>query len=293
MKKPLYLIFIFISFQAISQKADNLFFPLHNIIRGDSIYNTYDKQVEFIKNTGFGGIEINQIDAFEGMKAALDKHHFAGAYFYVKVKLEPPYWDERLRKYIAQLKGSKTIIAPYIIRETNPKIAGHTADTTVVRLMRQLAKWAKEAGLQVALYPHVGFYVETVAHALALTKQIDCKNLGLSFNLCHWLATTDKEERMELKSTLKDCRPYLKMVTICGANEVFTEKENIWDDYILPLGMGSFDTYALLEYLIGGLKFKGPVGVQCYHLKGSKPQLVKNTFAVWQNYKTRLMNQSK
>ncbi len=274
---------------SFAQKVKNDFFTLHNIIRGDSTYNTFDKQVELVKKAGFDGIEINQTQSFEGMKAALDKHRFTGSYFYVRMELKEPYMDKRLEEYIQQLKGSKTIIAPFIIADAARfKPSSHGADTLVVRVITQLSDWAQAAGLQVAIYPHYSFYVERTDHALALIKQINRKNVGLTFNLCHWLATSSAAERMQLKSHLKELRPYLKMMTVCGANDIMTQQKTIWDDYILPLGKGSFDTYGLLKYMVRDLRFKGPIGVQCYNIKSDKPQLVQNTITVWKGFKSRL-----
>jgi len=271
-----------------SQKVKNDFFALHNIIRGDSIYNTFDKQVSLIKSAGYDGIEINQVESFEGMKEALDKHSFKAAYFYVKINLDTPYMDKRMEGYIRRLKGSKTIIAPFIISNSRFTPGNGKADSLVVHLMRQLSDWAKPSGVQVALYPHLGFYVERTDHALRLVKSIKRKNVGLSFNLCHWLATTAVEERSRLKSHLKELLPYVKMITVSGANDVISKSKNVWDDYILPLGEGTFDTYALLKYCIKDLKIKVPIGVQCYNIKTDKYQLVKNSMKVWQQYKNKL-----
>lgn len=271
-----------------AQKVTNDFFALHNIIRGDSVYNTFEKQVQLIQNAGFDGIEINQTDSFEGMKSALDKYHFRGSYFYVKVSLDKPYIDQRLQACIMQLQGSKTIIAPFITGDSRKFKSSEAADSLAAGLVSQIAGWAMQAGLQVAIYPHIGFYVETTDHALALAKRIKSENTGLSFNLCHWIATTPLSERGELKTKLKELKPYLKMVTIAGANNVQSKNKNIWDDYILPLGQGNFDNYDLLKYLVSDLKFTGPIGVQCYNIKGDKPALVQNTISVWKDYKSRL-----
>ena len=131
-------------------------------------------------------------------------------------------------------------------------------------------------------------HVERTDHALALVNAIDRKNVGLTFNLCHWLATTTEAERTQLKPHLKTLKPYLKMMTICGANDVITTQKVVWDDYILPLGTGSFDTFGLVDYMVNDLKFRGPIGVQCYNIKGDKPQLVQTTIRAWNQYKTRL-----
>jgi len=78
------------------------------------------------------------------------------------------------------------------------------------------------------------------------------------------------------------------MITISGANNVITQKTTIWDDYILPLGSGNFDTYGLLKYCLKNLKLKVPIGVQCYNIKTDKYQLVKHTMSVWNEYKQSL-----
>ncbi|MGM9508196.1 sugar phosphate isomerase/epimerase family protein [Larkinella sp. GY13] len=275
-------------------KIQNHFFVLHNAIRGDSTYKTFDQQVAFIKSLGYDGVEINLLDSFEGMKAALDKHRFTGSYFYIKINLDSPTLDPRIEPYIRALKGSKTVLAPFIVsdskRFTSPSA---TADSIVVSQLRQMGEWAKAANLQVAVYPHVSFYVEKVDHALRLVQQIDRPNVGLTFNLCHWLATTPKAERGDWKGLLTTLKPHLKMITISGANNVDAAgmdngSTGIWNQYILPLGTGSFDTYELVRFAVQDLKFRGPIGVQCYAMKGDKPTNLRNTMAAWQQFQSRM-----
>jgi len=287
MRTYIFLILI-CSHSLLAQKVKNDIFALHNIIRGDSTYNTFDKQVELVKNAGFDGIEINQIESFDGMKSALDQFQFKGSYFYVKLQLGEPI-DNRLENAIHKLKGTHTIIAPYILADNlRFKPNSIEGDSEAVRLLQIISMWSKKAGLQVAIYPHFSFYVERTDHALQLAQKINRKNVGLSFNLCHWLATTNLTERTQLKSHLKELNPYLKMMTICGANDIISEKKAIFDDYILPLGTGNFDTYDLVKYMVKTIKFKNPIGIQCYNIKGNKPQLIINTMTVWNDYKSRL-----
>lgn len=276
-------------------KIQNHFFVLHNAIRGDSTYKTFDQQVAFIKSLGYDGVEINLLDSFEGMKAALDKHQFTGSYFYIKINLDSPTLDPRIEPYIRTLKGSKTILAPFIVsdskRFTSPS---DKADSIVVSQLRQMGEWAKASNLQVAVYPHVSFYVEKIDHALRLVQQIDRPNVGLTFNLCHWLATTPKANRSDWKGLLTTLKPHLKMITISGANNVDAAKMDngptgIWNQYILPLGTGSFDTYELVRYAVQDLGFSGPIGVQCYAMKGDKPTNLRNTMAAWHQFQSRLV----
>ena len=45
-----FVLILICSNSLLAQKVKNEFFALHNIIRGDSTYNTFDKQVELVKN---------------------------------------------------------------------------------------------------------------------------------------------------------------------------------------------------------------------------------------------------
>jgi sugar phosphate isomerase/epimerase len=137
-----------------------------------------------------------------------------------------------------------------------------------------LADLADESGLQVAIYPHLNFYVERVDHAARLAKKAKKNNLGLTFNLCHWLATTNMEERAALNKQIETLAPYLKMISINGANNIISSKSNIWGDYIRPLGDGNFDVKGLVKYVAIDLGLNIPIGIQCYNLKGNK-QLVE------------------
>ena len=288
-KAGITLLLLSLFVQGFCQKISNEFFVLHNGIRGDSTYQTFDQQVALIKRLGYDGVEINQLESYEGMKGALKQHGLKGSYFYVRIDADDKQLDPNLRRVVAELKGSGTIIAPYIrAKSAEHKPSTHGADATLTKQLYDLGKLAQASGLQVAIYPHYGFYVETLAHAEQLIKAVNQPYVGLSFNLCHWLATTPKARRGNWKQTLEDLKPHLKMVTICGANDVDTQDKNVWNDYILPLGQGSFDTYALVKHLVKDVKYQGPIGVQCYNIKADKPKLLHDTMEMWKKFETRM-----
>lgn len=297
-KLTLFFLLLLVSANGWAQrgrKVQNPFFTLHNAIRGDSTYKTFDQQVAFIKSLGYDGVEINQLDSFEGMKAALDKYGFTGSYFYLKIDLDSPL-DPRIEPAIRALKGTQAVVAPYIISSQKRFAApSASADSLVIQHLRSVAEWAREAHLPVAIYPHLGYYVQQTEHALRLAQQIDRPTVGLTFNLCHWLATTPRANRSDWKRLLTDLKPYLKMMTISGANNVDASAttngpNGVWEQYILPLGTGSFDTYELVRFAVQDLAFRGPIGVQCYAMKGDKPTNLHNAIAIWRQYKTRLEN---
>lgn len=278
MKIFLLAVFMHLAVTGHAQKLRNEFFVFHNIIASDKTYNSYESQVKLVKSSGFNGIEIGSEESFEELFEAIEKNDFKCSSFYVKLKVEDKQVPASLAQYIKKLKGSGTVISPHIERETR-KSGGPSEyeDEAVVKLLQQLSVLCSESKLQIAIYPHHKFYLETTSHALSLVKKVNRENVGLGFNLCHWLATTNEQERANLYPHLQTLRPYMKMMSICGANNVISREPMIWNDYILPLGQGSFDTKGLVAFVTGKLNYRGPIGIQAYNIKGDKPDLLSST----------------
>jgi sugar phosphate isomerase/epimerase len=280
MKPILVITSLMLSLFTYSQRITNDFFVFESILSNDSVYNSFEKKANLIKESGFNGIEIFELDQFNEKLNAILKLGFKPSSLYTKLDLDQPELDPRLVDAIKMLKGFGTIICPYIIKKNGVSLhlRDKEVDKTAIHLLRNLSDLADELGLQVAIYPHLNFYVERVDHAARIAKKANKKNLGLSFNLCHWLATTNMNERLELNKQLRTLSPYLKMISINGANNIISSKSNIWGDYILPLGEGDFDVTGLVKYVAIDLGLNIPIGIQCYNLKGNK-QLVERISA--------------
>ena len=255
-----------------SQKISNEFFVFESALSKDSVYNSFEKKAKFIKASGFNGIEISELEHFSEKFRAIQNLGFKPSSLYTKLNLDEPELDPRLIDAIRMLKGSGTIICPYIIKKNgvSPHAPDKGSDKIAIHLLRKLADLAEESGLQVAIYPHLNFYVERADHAARIAKKANKNNLGLTFNLCHWLATTNMDERADLNRQIKSLAPYLKMISINGANNIISSKSNIWGDYIRPLGEGNFDVRGLVKYVAIDLGLNIPIGIQCYNLKGNK-----------------------
>ncbi len=255
-----------------SQKISNEFFVFESALSKDSVYNSFEKKAKFIKASGFNGIEISELEHFSEKFRAIQNLGFKPSSLYTKLNLDEPELDPRLIDAIRMLKGSGTIICPYIIKKNgvSPHAPDKGGDKIAIHLLRKLADLAEESGLQVAIYPHLNFYVERADHAARIVKKANKNNLGLTFNLCHWLATTNMDERANLNRQIKSLAPYLKMISINGANNIISSKSNIWGDYIRPLGEGNFDVRGLVKYVAIDLGLNIPIGIQCYNLKGNK-----------------------
>ena len=138
---------------------------------------------------------------------------------------------------------------------------------------------AGESGLRVALYPHVGFYVARVEDAVRVVEKVDRKNVGVTFNLCHWLKLDEVKSMLPL---MKLAMPRLLVVTINGA-----DPEGGWDRVIQTLDRGSFDTYKFLKTL-RQLGYTGPIGLQCYGIKGDARENLTRSMAAWRKLSARI-----
>jgi sugar phosphate isomerase/epimerase len=101
-------------------------------------------------------------------------------------------------------------------------------------------------------------------------------------NLCHLLKVEGPDG---IEAKIKEFAPLLFAVNICGADDGNTRQLG-WDRLIQPLGEGSFDTYKFIKLLIDN-GYKGPIGLQCYNLKGDAKETLTKSLQIWNSYKKR------
>jgi sugar phosphate isomerase/epimerase len=144
----------------------------------------------------------------------------------------------------------------------------------VIDSIRQTAEMASRLKIRVVLYPHFGNAVATMLQAIDVIEKVNHPNLGVMFNLCHFL----KSEKVEdLENVLLKAKPHLFAVSINGADE----KGQSWDTLIQPLDEGNFPQRRLLGVL-KKMHFKGPVCLQCYAVKGDKKTNLKKSIDAWE-----------
>ena len=144
-----------------------------------------------------------------------------------------------------------------------------------VKLIREIADLADESGIRVALYPHYGFYVATAQDALGLVRAVDRKNVGLTFNLCHELRAGNAKRFDDL---IKEIAPFMLYASINGADH-----KGGWDKLVRPLDEGEFDVAGLLVKLKNA-GYAGPIGLQCYAVKGDQYENLKRSMAAWRSF---------
>jgi sugar phosphate isomerase/epimerase len=134
-------------------------------------------------------------------------------------------------------------------------------DAVAVPELRRLADLAAKHGLGVALYPHVGSWVERIQDAVRVAKQVDRPNFGVTFNLCHCLRVGDEAK---IPALLAEAAPHLFLVTVNGADRDAAGAP--WDRLIRPLDEGSYSVSELLAQL-ESIGYTGPVGLQAFGVK--------------------------
>ena len=102
--------------------------------------------------------------------------------------------------------------------------------------LRGLADQAAASGLKIAIYPHFGEWTARFGDATKLADAVDRPNFGVSFNLCHCLATGDEQNIPHLLTAAKR---HLFIVQINGADSGVSGKQ--WNRLIQTLDKGTFD----------------------------------------------------
>ncbi len=245
---------------------------LHAFDNGLTRIKSFKEKAAVLKELGYDGICWRPGAKPDEMLDLLDKHGLRMLSTYVggRVDAENPGFDKRLAEEIETYRKHGTIIWLNLGRG---KDAG---DEIAVKLINEVADLAARAGLEVVLYPHVGCYVETVEDALRLAKKVGRPNVGMSFNLCHFLKTDDEKN---LEAVLKKSAPHMKLVSINGSDSGDTRKMS-WDRLIQPLGDGTFDNRKVLK-ILDEIGYAGPIGLQCYSIQGDDRANLARSMTAW------------
>jgi sugar phosphate isomerase/epimerase len=173
------------------------------------------------------------------------------------------------------LRGHGTILWLHI-GGGGPAVSSLKADDPAVAQLRELADKAKGSGLRISIYPHIGDWTERVLDAVHLASLVDRENFGVTFNLCHCLATG---EEAKIPSILEEAAPYLMTVTVNGADAGVKGPD--WKRLIQTLDRGSYDVGIVLRSL-EKIGFEGPIGLQGYGLGGDRRDNLARSLKAWQ-----------
>ena len=90
-----------------------------------------------------------------------------------------------------------------------------SVDPHAVKILREMSELAKDCGAQLLLYPHQGSWIERIEDSVRVAEKVDRANVGVMFNLCHWLRV---DKSRDYKPLLQQALPRLWAVSINGAD---------------------------------------------------------------------------
>lgn len=224
------------------------------------------RQAATLKALGYDGIGYTGTEDFAERLRVFQSQGLKIFNLYVPCYVDKPApYDPQLKQAVQQLKGTDVILWLTVQGKA-------TNDASAVRIVREIADLAGASGVRVALYPHKGFFVATAEKALRIVRQVARPNVGVTVNLCHELAAGNAD-RME--AIVRSCAPDLFLVSINGA-----DRSGGWSELIRPLGDGNYDVAGFLK-LLSQVGYTGPIGLQCYNLKGNPEENLKRSITTW------------
>ncbi|HSA12286.1 MAG TPA: sugar phosphate isomerase/epimerase [Candidatus Paceibacterota bacterium] len=238
-----------------------------------------DAQAKLLKDLGYPGSMY--LGGLSGMKEAFRALHsqglemFAAAVQPYDIFVDPgETYPASLKEAIKELKGRNALLLIQFQSKALPR-SSPAGDARAVELARELAGVALEYGVRVAIYPHRNIWCERIDHAVRIARDARCRNLGVCFNLAHWLWTDPKGN---LDALVKDAMPHLFLVTING-----TSPEGTYEN----LGSGSYDVGNFLRPFIAA-GYRGPIGLQCVSIPGDARDNLTRSMAAWKGLSARL-----
>ena len=297
MKLRFYLLTLFLCCtysQLFGQKQtiQNPFFSFNTGIKSGG-FETLEKQAELLKNLGYDGVEKEGLKEFSAMQQVMNAKGLNIYTNYIRIDLdnkEQPY-DPSLLEVFKLIEDKPTMIWMYVISKKH-KPSSVENDKLAVPIFQDIADKAGQYGVKIMLYPHLNCWVECAEDAIRLCQKVNRKNFGMAFNLCHFLAHSNRERvdpMTKFTELAAESIPYLFAISFNGA-DIKPKGENIWNSFIQPLGDGDYDSYAYLKTFLD-LGFKGPVGLQTYGIKQTSDQHLKKSITTWQKYKREYTSQ--
>jgi sugar phosphate isomerase/epimerase len=240
----------------------------------DSKKRDFVQQASMLKELGYDGVGHIWLDKVAERIQSLDSAGLKLFQITIMVDIAPDKqaYDPRLKQVLGLVKGRGVQFA---LLMNGLKPSDPAGDQRAVQIIREIVALGEGTGSQFLLYPHTDFWMERIEDSVRVAQKVDRPEVGVMFNLCHWLRVSKDRD---YASVLKTAMPKLMAVSVNGAEE--WDSQAGWAKYIQPLGRGSFDVPKLLRTL-RDLGYKGPVGLQCYGIEGDTREHLKESMAAW------------
>lgn len=234
-----------------------------------------------LKELGYDGVGHIWLDKVDERIASLDAAGLKLFQITMVVEVAPgkaPYDEAQFKNTLDLIKG-RNVQFDLLLNGMKP--SDPSVDDHAVSILRTMSDQARESGAQLLLYPHQGSWVERIEDSCRVADKVDRPNVGVMFNLCHWLRV---DTQRDYKPLLKKALPRLWAVSINGADAF--DPQPGWDKYIQPLGKGDFDMARFLATL-DELGYRGPIGLQCYGIGGDAREHLARSMEAWRKMRAK------
>lgn len=262
----------------LAPAGPNPFFAMDTATQ-DPNHKTAGQQAQMLKELGYAGIGpgYTGVGPLTEMLKELDARDLQLFALYTGVNIDPgaqPY-DPSLKDAMKILDGHNTILWIFAqSKEHGPSTM--EGDARAVEILRELADAAASHNVRLSLYPHHSFWMETIEDTVRIAGKVNRPNVGVTFNLCHWLRVGPSRDA---KTAIENAMPYLSMVNINGADSDGKD----WKTLIQTLDRGTFDVRGFLE-ILRDAGYTGPIGFQGYGIGGDARDNLQRTMAAWEKH---------
>ncbi len=262
----------------VAPAGPNPFFAMDTATQ-DPNHTTARQQARMLKELGYAGIgpAYAGVGSLTEMLKELDSHDLQLFAIYTGINIDPgaqPY-DPSLKDAMKALEGRNAILWVFA-QSSKLKPSATEGDPRAIEILGELADVAAPHAVRISLYHHNDFWLETVEDAVRIAEQVKKPNVGVTFNLCHWLRVT---ENRDARSIIEKAMPYLSVVNINGADAGGKD----WKTLIQTLDRGTFDIRGFLE-ILRDAGYTGSIGFQGYGIGGDAHENLQRTMAAWEKH---------
>ncbi len=247
----------------------------------DAKKRTLPQQAAMLEELGYAGCGHLWLNNVETRVKTLSVSDLRLCQIYLRVNLAKPQPldEKRLGEVLPLLKPHKTQLALLI---AGGKPSDTALDDKAVATVGRLADMAKPHDVTIVLYPHINDWLETCGDAVRISEKVNRPGeVGAMFNLCHWMKGDDERD---LGAVLRKAKPWLMAVSLSGSDtpeQVRAGKGN----FIQPLDQGTYDVTLLLKAL-REIGYAGPIGIQCWGIRGDAAIHLERSMATWKKITT-------
>src|SRR5512140_797634 len=152
----------------------------------DAKKRNLEQQAQLLKELGYDGVGHLWLDNMPERLKTLDAAGLKLFQITMNVDLAPgkQAYDPRFKEVMPSLKGR---VVQFVLLINGFKPSDPAGDERAVEVVREMAAIADPSGVQILLYPHSYMWMEKIDDAVRVADKVDRPNVGVMFNLCHWL----------------------------------------------------------------------------------------------------------